>query len=125
MNDYQTDEQGVAIGGFDPVSCVEGAPAKGIEAHSTEWQGATWRFANADHLSRFRIEPKRFAPRLGGYCALAAQFGKRAHSNPKVFLVRDGKLYFFASPIVRRLWHWFGNAQKCEQSWKKLGTGMG
>ena len=27
----------------------------------------------------------------------------KAHSNPKVFMVSDGKLYFFASPMVRRL----------------------
>lgn len=62
------------------------------KANSTEWQGAIGLFTNADHISRIQIEPKCFAPRLGGYCALAAQFGEQAHSNPKVFHVRDGKL---------------------------------
>lgn len=117
---YQTDENGTALGGLDPVACHRGESAMGSRTFSHEWGGATWLFARRENLDRFVADPQRYAPQAGGYCALAAQFGKRAHANPRVQLVHGGKLYLFASPVVRGFWRLFGSARKLERAWSRL-----
>ena len=48
-------EQGIAIGGYDPVAFFTlGKPQPGMAAHSYAYQGATWRFATAENLAAFR-----------------------------------------------------------------------
>ena len=45
---------GVAIDGYDPVAYFEqGEPVEGSRSHTHEWQGATWRFANAENRFAF------------------------------------------------------------------------
>ena len=59
---------GVAIKGYDPVAYfTEGRPMKGQKKLEHEWNGATWRFANAKHLELFRADPEAYAPQYGGY----------------------------------------------------------
>lgn len=120
MKHHQTDGKGVVLAGLDVVACSAGKIEQGQAAFLAEWQGKTWHFSNADHRQRFLTNPDRHAPQFGGYCALAAQFGKKVHCDPGVFLTHNEKLYFFASPMVRKFWNWFGNVQKTERNWAKL-----
>ncbi len=63
-------EAGLALRGYDAVSYHStGRPAVGDSAHAYEWNNATWRFATAENLTRFRADPERYAPQFGGYCA--------------------------------------------------------
>jgi YHS domain-containing protein len=42
-------------GGYDTVSYFEeGEPVKGSTEFTTQYRGATWRFANAENLARFK-----------------------------------------------------------------------
>ncbi len=60
----------LAVSGYDPVAYfVEGRPVEGRKAFEFEWNGATWRFANANNLAAFKADPEKFAPQYGGYCA--------------------------------------------------------
>lgn len=63
-----TDTQGLAIQGYDPVAYfIQGRPFKGTEAFAYRWMGAEWRFVNAEHLDLFRSSPEKYAPQYGGY----------------------------------------------------------
>lgn len=59
---------GVALDGYDVVAYFTlGEPTKGDSEFSHEWNGATWRFANAEHLEMFKADPEKYAPQYGGY----------------------------------------------------------
>ena len=48
---------GVAMDGFDVVAYFEsGSPEKGLDAHTVEYKGATWKFSSADNARAFAAE---------------------------------------------------------------------
>ncbi|MBE95718.1 YHS domain-containing (seleno)protein [Marinobacter sp.] len=92
-------------GGYDTVSYFEsGQPTKGSSEYTTQYQGATWRFANAENLARFKENPERFAPVYGGYCAWAVSQGDLAKGDPKHWNIRDGRLYLNYNQSVQDQW---------------------
>lgn len=100
---FATDEG--AIRGYDPVAYFKlGKPTMGSAEFSTEWQGATYRFANAEHLAAFQADPEAYAPQYGGYCAYAVSQGATAPIDPQAWAIADGKLYLNYSPGVQRRW---------------------
>ena len=63
-----TDTQGLAIKGYDPVAYfTQGKPLRGSEEHTYQWMGAEWRFTSAEHLDLFKSNPEEYAPQYGGY----------------------------------------------------------
>jgi YHS domain-containing protein len=63
-----TDPQGLAIKGYDPVAYfTQGKPLKGSEEFTYQWMGVEWRFASAEHLDLFKSNPEEYAPQYGGY----------------------------------------------------------
>lgn len=122
-----TNEDGIAIRGYDPVAYFTlGRPTEGTPQFEHEWRGAIWRFANEDHLDRFSAEPRRYAPRYGGYCAGAMWRGFKAPIDPHAFAIVDGRLYLaYAEEGVREFeedanesipaadanWHRFSRAE--------------
>lgn len=119
---FSTADDGLAMGGFDPVTYFEGGPKIGSEIHVFEWHGAKFRFIDQDNLTRFSGNPESYAPQFGGYCSFGMNFAKPAIADPEAFVVQDGKLYLNASPMVKRFWGWFGNPEKAEVNWKELRT---
>lgn len=113
----------LALGGYDAVAYFdEGKPVEGKKEIATEWNGAMWRFATADHRDRFRAEPEKYAPQYGGYCAWAVSQGYTANGDPKVWRIVDGKLYLNYDEKVMRTWEEDvpGNIAKADQAWPKL-----
>jgi YHS domain-containing protein len=85
---------GVAIKGYDPIAYfTEQRPVKGSEAYEYLWKGASWRFASSEHLSLFKADPEKYAPKYGGYCAYAISQGKIADIDPEAWTVFEGRLY--------------------------------
>jgi YHS domain-containing protein len=63
-----TNWRGLAVKGYDVVAYFTlGTPTKGDSQFSYDWEGATWRFANAAHLEAFKAAPEKYAPQYGGY----------------------------------------------------------
>ena len=107
-------------GGYDTVSYFEsGQPTKGSSEYTTQYQGATWRFANAENLARFKENPERFAPVYGGYCAWAVSRGYTARIDPEAWKIYRGKLYLNYSKGVQAQWveDIPGNIAKAESHW--------
>lgn len=99
------DGAGLALRGYDTVSYfTEGRPRRGLDAHSTRWNGATWRFASAANLARFRAAPQTYAPQFGGYCAWAVSRNYLAPGDPLQWRIVDGQLFLNFNAQAKALW---------------------
>ena len=114
---------GLAASGYDPVAYFrEGRPVEGRGEFEFEWNGATWRFANADNLAAFSADPEKFAPQYGGYCAWAVSQGYTASSDPEAWRIVAGKLYLNNSKSVQSTWTQDipGNIAKADRNWPEV-----
>ena len=95
----------LAVEGHDPVAYfTEGRPVKGERAFSTEYSGATFRFASQANLDTFLADPVRYAPHYGGYCAWAVSQGHTAKGDADHWKIVDGKLYLNYNKSVQETW---------------------
>ncbi|MDE2924644.1 MAG: YHS domain protein [Acidobacteriota bacterium] len=100
-----TSRGNLAIRGYDPVAYfTEGKAVKGEKDFTLGWQGADWRFANADNRDLFSEDPEKYAPQYGGYCAWAVSRNYTAPTDPDAFTLVDGKLYLNYNKRVMRQW---------------------
>ena len=97
--------KGIAVKGYDMVAYfIDGQPAKGDQAITYEWNGATWRFASAEHRDLFASEPEKYAPQYGGYCAYGVSQGATVSFDPNAWTIVDGKLYLNLSKRIQKKW---------------------
>lgn len=118
---YATD--GVAINGYDPVAYfTEGKPVKGSADHTSDWNGATLRFASAENKATFDADPDAYAPKYGGYCAYAVSKGYTASTDPDAWTIHENRLYLNYSKTVRLLWSRDipGNVALGDANWPKV-----
>lgn len=116
------DANGRAIHGYDAVAYfVEGKALKGAPAFEHTWKGARWLFANGGHRDLFAADPERYAPRIGGFCAVGAVNGRMQEVDPEQWLVVTGKLYLYLNANVRRiaLEDLEGSADAAEANWAR------
>jgi hypothetical protein len=95
---YNVGADGVALGGFDPVSYFAeggGTPLRGDPALTAEHEGRRYRFASAANRDRFVADPERFEPAYGGWCSYAVANGYKFEVDPESYLVADGRLLLF------------------------------
>jgi len=89
-------KEGIAIGGYDPVSYFEGKPLEGNPGIQVAHQGIIYHFANAQNASRFKKDPARYEPAYGGWCAYAmGESGEKVKVDPETFKIVEGTLYLF------------------------------
>lgn len=86
-------KQGLAIQGYDPVAYfTDNKAVKGNAKFSSEYEGAKYHFASADHKNLFDVNPAKYAPAYGGYCGYAASINRLSPISPEWFQIEDGKL---------------------------------
>jgi len=110
----------LAVSGYDPVAYfTDGKPVEGKSDFEFEWQGATWRFANAKNLEAFKADPAAYAPQYGGYCAWAVSQGYTASSDPEAWKIVGKKLYLNYNKKVQSDWEKdpAGNIAKADRNW--------
>lgn len=115
--------KGVAVGGYDPVAYfTDGKAVPGTAGISLEHEGVTWHFASTANRDAFKADPGKYAPRFGGYCALAVSQGYIAKGDPEAWSIVDGKLYLNYSKMVRRAWEKDKSAliRKGDANWPKV-----
>ncbi len=97
--------EGFAVKGYDPVAYfVAGKPVRGSAQFEYLWNGARWRFSSAEDLEIFKADPKKYAPKYGGYCAYAVSQGKTADIDPEAWTVFAGRLYLNLDKNVQKIW---------------------
>src|SRR5262245_7250877 len=93
--------QRLGLKGYDPVAYFTlGKPTQGKAEFESEFDGATYRFASAENRDRFKSDPDRYAPQFAGACAGGVSMGAKVEANPEYFLVLDGKLFVFTTPVA-------------------------
>ena len=98
-------ENGVALGGYDPVAYfTDGAARTGSSEWQAEWGGATWHFASDAHRTAFLADPEAYAPQFGGHCAFAASLGIKTPGAPETWSIIDGRLFLNANGVAKGLW---------------------
>ena len=87
-----------------------------------------YRFASAASRDKFNVDPTRYLPAYGGWCATAMAKGDKVEIDPKNFKVTNGRLFLFYKGL-------FGNALNdwnkdeagltvmADSHWKELATG--
>jgi len=98
-------DSGIAIRGYDTVAYwTLGKPVEGSDDYTTEWQGATWKFASEEHLDLFTGNPEKYAPQYGGYCAYGVAQDALVKIEPDQWSIVDDKLYLNYDAKVQRTW---------------------
>jgi len=89
-------KKNIAIGGYDPVSYFDGKPLEGESAIKWVYKNITYQFASTSNLAKFKLNPDKYEPAYGGWCAYAmGDSGEKVKIDPETFKVMDGKLYLF------------------------------
>ena len=96
---------GLAVRGYDIVGYfADGKPVKGKKVFQVQWNGAVWHFSNAEQRDQFEVNPEKYAPEFGGYCAWAVSQNSIVDADPHVWSIVDGKLYLNYNKEVQKTW---------------------
>ena len=89
--------------GHDPVAYfTDGRHVPGNPAFRSEVDGATYRFASAEHKAMFDKDPEKYAPQFGGFCSNGIVYGIPWGGDPDTWKIIDGKLYIFGGESSQR-----------------------
>jgi YHS domain-containing protein len=89
-------KKGYVAEGYDVVAYFDDEAIEGHKEFSTEFDGAKFKFISKENLEKFNIDPHKYIPQYGGYCAYAlADKGKKVGIDPESYQIMDGKLYLF------------------------------
>ena len=97
--------EGYAVHGYDVVAYfTQGKPVVGSDQFTADYEGATYRFASAEHRDTFTADPAQYAPQYGGYCAFGTAMGRKFDGDPNAWAVVDGKLYLNLNKDIQARW---------------------
>jgi YHS domain-containing protein len=86
-------KEGAAILGYDPVAYfTDNKAAQGTPKFQSEYDGAKYFFASAEHKAMFDANPEKYVPAYGGYCGYAASIDRLSPISPEWFQIIDGRL---------------------------------
>jgi YHS domain-containing protein len=94
---------GRALFGHDAVAYfIDQMAIKGRDDVMFHWAGADWHFASVENCERFRANPAAYAPMFAGYDPLRLLKSNLVAADPRLFAVREGKLWFFRDQDARQ-----------------------
>ena len=113
------DDQGVGLGGNDPIAYTADQVEEGTAEHTSAHGGATYQFANAENKQKFDGDAAKYAPAFGGYCAFAASQNRLSESDPSVYLNYEGQLLMFTNQDFLEQFKKdpAGNKKKADANW--------
>ena len=96
-SDFNLPKSRVAVQGYDVVSYfTQKKSIAGDKKFTITYDDVNFQFSSKENLELFKINPTKYIPQYGGFCAYAiGKTGKKVDINPKTFEIRDGKLYLF------------------------------
>ena len=97
--------EGYAVHGYDVVAYfTEGKPVLGNDRFTATFDGATYRFASAEHRDAFVASPAKYAPQFGGFCAFGTAMGRKFDGDPTAWAIVGDKLYLNLNRDVQAKW---------------------
>lgn len=104
-SDININAQGLALRGCDPASYqTSSVPLRGSPQFSAAHQSATYHFISAENRDVFRADPDRYAPALGGFCAMGVVMGRKLDGDPLLYRVADNRLYANVHAAAQERW---------------------
>jgi YHS domain-containing protein len=117
------DPEGYSIGRYDPVAYfTRGRPVHGRAEIYVEYKGAKYAFASEENRKLFLIDPEKYTPQYGGYCAYGVSHGSKSDVDPEVWEIVDGKLFLLLSGGTRTIWqkNKISNIERADSAWKSI-----
>lgn len=117
------DRSGVAIQGYDPVAFfTDNKPVKGNSQFVSEYNGARYYFASAEHKTAFDKEPAKYEPQFGGYCAYGVSHNNRVPVEIDAYQIVNGRLLMQYDKDVRDKFNkdTQGTLKKADGNWPGL-----
>jgi YHS domain-containing protein len=117
------DEKGLALQGYDAVAYfTDGQPKKGDPKFQTKLNGATYYFASAEHLKKFKAHPDAYLPQFGGFCAMGTFENQKFEGDPNVWKIVDNKLYLNYNSDASRAWSKDipGHISRANENWPQI-----
>ncbi len=113
----------LAVNGYDVMTYWKGGnPKEGNLEITASFNGATWVFISEENRALFLLNPAKYAPQYGGYCAYAVAQGYTASTVPEAWKIVDDRLYLNYSKGVQRRWE--GNQSSfitdADANWPKV-----
>lgn len=118
---------GVALEGYDPVSYFLGPdPVLGSSDFTYAWGGVPWYFASEANRDVFARNPEIYAPQYGGHCLTSLSRGYLSDGKPRLYAIKQMKLYLFYSVANREAFLQSGDTivVAADQNWDKLRAGL-
>lgn len=99
------EELPIAIQGFDIVTYYQDDTAhKGVKTFQAAYKGQRYLFTSQKNQMLFADDPESFLPEFGGFCSHSASQEKLVASDPSIYIVEKGNLYFFRDTTTKNLW---------------------
>jgi YHS domain-containing protein len=117
------DKEGAAILGYDPVAYFTlGKAAKGSPKFKSNYDGANYLFASAEHKALFDANPAKYAPAYGGYCGYAASINRLSPIDPAWWQLVEGRLVLQHNKKAYDLFNkeLAANSKKADANWPGL-----
>jgi hypothetical protein len=93
---------GLAVSGFDPVAYfTDGVALLGKGNFEYGYAGAVWRFRNEGNRAAFEANHDFYMPRFGGYDPVGVARGVGVPGDPRLWLIKVDRLYFFYTEEAR------------------------
>ena len=111
----------IAMHGYDVLSYhVASGAIVGSSTYQAVYNGQRYLFASKENQERFSKNPEKFLPEFNGYCAQSLVEDKLVEADPKLFLIDEGKLYFFSKPQALAKWQLEkeSNYTRANKRWK-------
>ena len=119
-------EDSVILKGHDVVAYFTDAKHMlGRPEVRSVYQGVTFRFATVEHKALFDVDPVKYLPQYGGFCANGMSYGIPWGGDADTWLLRDGKLYIFGGAASQRAFMMDReiNTQRADKYWAEEARG--
>ncbi|MFT5104197.1 MAG: YHS domain-containing protein [Candidatus Latescibacterota bacterium] len=120
-------KKGFAAEGYDVVAYFSNEALKGDKEFTVEFEGVSYKFSSEENKQTFIVNPSKYVPQYGGYCAYAVGLkNEKIGVNPKTYQIIDGKLYLFYNSFgVNTLEKWNEEGagklkQKADLNWNQI-----
>jgi YHS domain-containing protein len=122
------DKDGVILDGYDPVAFfTDNKPVKGTKNFLSQYDGAIYYFASADHKAMFDANPAKYEPQFGAFCAYAVSVGRTAPIDVATFSIVNGRLVIQHNARALGLWNQDvqGNLKNADKYWPAVQANGG
>lgn len=118
--DVNANTNDIAIKGYDTVAYfTAGKPVEGSSDYTATYKNAIYKFSSEENRDLFKLDPSKYAPQYGGFCAFGVTMDRKFDTDPSAFKIIDDKLYLNLNAQVQQRWltDTEGFIQTAEQNW--------